>query len=76
MHLSCIKEQLEKKWDGPRIVFNYLNCPECKQLIQCKYSPEINAILIKELDFKKKLEDLAMERANIENFQNEPRLKI
>jgi hypothetical protein len=25
-HLECVLSVLKKKWPGPRIVFNYLNC--------------------------------------------------
>jgi E3 ubiquitin-protein ligase MYCBP2 len=29
-HFNCSKEQVQKMYNGPRIVFNYLNCPDCK----------------------------------------------
>ena len=74
MHLLCIKKQIENKWNRLRIAFNYLNCPECRQLIQSSYSPEIDAILKNELEFKDKLEELALETAKIENLHNDPRL--
>lgn len=29
-HTECLKQQISNRWNGPRIVFNYLNCPQCK----------------------------------------------
>jgi len=29
-HMHCVKDQISKKYNGPRIIFNYLNCPSCK----------------------------------------------
>ena len=39
MHFNCVKTQVQKQWNGPRIVFNYLQCPECKQKIGAKTCP-------------------------------------
>lgn len=29
-HLDCILKKVKNRWPGPRIVFSYLECPECK----------------------------------------------
>ena len=29
-HVGCLKEQIMKGYNGPRIVFNFLDCPDCK----------------------------------------------
>jgi len=26
-HIDCVKELVKKKYNGPRIIFNYLDCP-------------------------------------------------
>ena len=41
MHLNCIKTQVQKQWNGPRIVFNYLQCPACKKEVSCKTCPQL-----------------------------------
>eukprot|EP01102_Stenamoeba_stenopodia_P008507 TRINITY_DN2451_c0_g1_i2.p1 TRINITY_DN2451_c0_g1~~TRINITY_DN2451_c0_g1_i2.p1 ORF type:complete len:816 (-),score=105.06 TRINITY_DN2451_c0_g1_i2:50-2497(-) len=33
-HYFCILDRLQKKWSGPSINFNYLNCPLCGVFIQ------------------------------------------
>lgn len=30
-HINCIKTILQNKWASPRIVFAFMNCPNCKQ---------------------------------------------
>lgn len=40
-HTDCLKQQIQKQWNGPRIVFNYLNCPQCKQSIEAPDNKEI-----------------------------------
>ncbi|XP_045202849.2 E3 ubiquitin-protein ligase MYCBP2-like isoform X2 [Mercenaria mercenaria] len=32
-HLHCVKRVLESKWVGPRITFNFILCPLCKEPI-------------------------------------------
>mmetsp|Transcript_7140 Transcript_7140/g.5405 ORF Transcript_7140/g.5405 Transcript_7140/m.5405 type:complete len:128 (+) Transcript_7140:109-492(+) len=32
-HLECILTKVKNRWPGPRIVFSFLECPECKQRI-------------------------------------------
>lgn len=29
-HFECVKGVVQKMYNGPRIVFNYLDCPDCK----------------------------------------------
>ena len=41
-HLGCILKQLEKKWVTPRVVFNFLNCPGCKQRIKAPHCKKLN----------------------------------
>lgn len=40
-HTDCIKLILSKKWPGPRVVFGFLNCTNCKRKMSAKYCPEI-----------------------------------
>jgi hypothetical protein len=45
-HLPCIMNILKKKWPGPRIVFNFLNCTSCKRRIRAAYCKEISQELM------------------------------
>ncbi len=38
-HLNCMMKLIEKKWSTPRVVFNFLNCPSCKQRIVADHCP-------------------------------------
>lgn len=38
-HFTCIEGQIKKQWNGPRIIFNYLCCPECKKAINAPNNP-------------------------------------
>ncbi|KAI6207356.1 RCR-type E3 ubiquitin transferase [Aphelenchoides besseyi] len=33
-HFGCVRTVLEKRWNGPRIVFRFMQCPLCKQTIE------------------------------------------
>ena len=38
-HVACIFERINRRWPGPRIVFNFLECTECKQKITAPHCP-------------------------------------
>jgi hypothetical protein len=67
--------RVKKRWPGPRIVFNFLDCPSCKKRLDapnCKpLVDEIAEVSIIEEDVHKK----AMERAKFENLDKDPRVK-
>ena len=35
-HEECVLKRLGSKWNGPRIIFNYCECPLCKAWIGTK----------------------------------------
>ena len=74
-HLECILNKVKKKWPGPRIVFNFLECPSCKKRIRashCKIlTDEVKQSEVVEEDVMKK----ATERAKFEGLEKNPRLK-
>ena len=39
-HIGCVKNQVEKQYNGPRIIFNYLNCPQCKARMSAPNNPQ------------------------------------
>lgn len=41
-HEHCLLTRLKGKWPGPRIVFNYLECSECKAHIEAEQCPLVH----------------------------------
>lgn len=74
-HIDCILNKIKKRWPGPRIVFNFLDCPSCKRRIKADHCPRIK----NELKEAEKIEDAvvkkAIERAKFENLHTNSRLK-
>lgn len=57
------------------MVFNYLDCPECKKELSAPNNLKITAALKKEKKLKDVVVKKAMERAKFEDLHKEPRLK-
>lgn len=74
-HLHCILTKVKNRWPGPRIVFSYLECPECKKKVDAPHCPA----LVEELNESKVIEDdvlkKVVERAKFEGIDKDPRLK-
>lgn len=58
-HLKCILKKINNRWPGPRIVFSYLDCPECKQRIS---APQCQQITLALLD-SQKIEDMVLRKS-------------
>lgn len=74
-HLECIAKKVKNKWPGPRIVFSYLECPECKQRIS---APHCQALTNELLESQKVEDDVlkkVVERAKFEGIDKHDRLK-
>lgn len=66
---------IKRRWPGPRINFNFLDCSQCKRRIRAAYCHELSEQLVEleaaETDIKKK----AIERAKHEGIDKHERLK-
>jgi E3 ubiquitin-protein ligase MYCBP2 len=73
-HLSCTLTKLRKRWPGPRIVFSFMDCSECKQRLKAPHCPELD----KELKDAAQIEDdvlsKVIERAKNEGLDKDERL--
>ena len=67
-HASCIKDQILKGYNGPRIIFNYLDCPQCKQRMKFPNNKDLQALIDKEEAFEKEVIKKTMERAKFEDL--------
>lgn len=74
-HLRCLQQIVEKKWVTPRIVFNFLNCPSCKQRINADHCPQLKAIIDQSTEIEKVVINKSVERAKHEGLDKHQRLK-
>ena len=44
-HLECIMQRVKTSWIGARIVFNFMDCPTCKQEMKALYCQELESEL-------------------------------
>lgn len=58
-HLSCLKSQIQSKWSGPRVNFNFLNCAMCRRRIT---HPALREALKPYLEMEKEVHRLALEK--------------
>ena len=72
-HLDCIKDLVKKGYNGPRIVFNHIDCPECKVRMDAKQCPQLDQEIKKVQKFEKIVIDKAMERAKFEDLHKDDR---
>jgi len=75
-HVECLTTRLRKRWTSPRIIFNFLECPECKERLKAAHCPPI----LKEFEICTEIESLvysrAIQRAKIEGLDKHERLSI
>ena len=51
--------KVKKRWPGPRIVFNFLECPSCKQRIRASHCK----LLVDELREAEKIESDVLKKS-------------
>jgi hypothetical protein len=69
-------ERIKRRWAGPRIVFNYLDCSECKSRIEAPYCADLQKELFESWKIEEDVVNKAKERAKFEGLDKEPRLNI
>jgi len=74
-HVDWIKKKLLGKWSGPRINFNYKNCPACNCEIDASFHEELNTLVLDAKDLEAQIESKSLERAKVEQLDKHPRLK-
>ena len=66
---------LKKRWPGPRVVLNYLNCTSCKRRVRAAYCPEITNLLMEAENYEENLKKKAIERGKHEGLDKHDRIK-
>lgn len=74
-HLDCVMSIVQKRWHGPRIVFNFLNCTSCKTRMSAPYCKLLSKELVKAEEYESKLKAKAIERGKHEGLDKHERLK-
>lgn len=74
-HLECVLKKVKGRWFSPRIVFGFLNCPECKVKISARHCPILHKETTEINEIEKKVMKKALERAKFEGIDKEKRLK-
>ena len=67
--------RVKKGWNGPRIVFSFLQCPDCKQDIQAPHCPIMDAELQSAYKYRAEVVKKALERSKHEGIDKDARLK-
>jgi len=74
MHYLCIKNILEKKWNGPKITFNHCLCPSCHKWMDCPAVPEIQKMIEENKKLYEEIKDMSLKRLKFEDLDKDPRL--
>ena len=74
-HVDCLLSKIKKRWPGPRIVFNFLECPSCKKTIDAPHCKLINEEMADVLKLQENIIKKAIERAKFEELHKLPRLQ-
>jgi len=66
-HSECVQMQLNAKWSGARITFNFLDCAMCRQrMVHASLKQQIDQFI----SMKTKIEEMAILKAKEENLVN------
>lgn len=75
-HVECILKILRNKWLSPRIVFQFLNCPQCKSIkIDAPHCPPIFKLTSEIGAFQEEVQKKALLRIKFEDLDKDPRLQ-
>ena len=75
-HASCILGMLEAKWTTMSITFAFLDCPACKKPMKIDTNlPKLGPVFIKMHQFKRRIEEMAIEEASYAGLKLSPQLK-
>lgn len=64
-HYECVNKLLKKRWNGPRIMFNFLNCSVCKKEIE---HPLLDHLIKPLKQLKLDVENKALQRLNYDGL--------
>jgi len=74
VHYHCLVTQLEKRWVGPRITFNFAKCPSCNEWAHVPDSSHITSLMDSILELFSDIREKALKRLKFEGMENDSRL--
>lgn len=72
-HEECIVRVLSGKWSGPRINFQYLNCPNCKIGMEC-FHQEASRLIREGRMLEETIKKMAIKRGKHEGIDKDKRM--
>ena len=73
-HYQCVKKQLETKWLGPQINFNFCLCPECNKWLDIDTVSDFAKMLNEYNTLYNTIKEMALIRLKLENLDKSPKL--
>ena len=74
-HFHCLSTTINKRWNGPRITFNFAKCPSCQAWVNTPFHDEITQRLAQVFALYEDIKDKALKRLKFEGMDGEERLK-
>lgn len=73
-HVDCISEIIRRRYNGPRINFNFKACPNWKQDIDDSYHPDLKDKIDEVSKLQEIVKSKACERSKFEGLEDEDRV--
>jgi hypothetical protein len=73
-HEDCLLRVLKGKWSGPRINFEFIKCPVCKERMESSH-PKAFKYIKEAMKLEEQIYDMAFKRGKHEGIDKDDRLK-
>lgn len=73
-HHHCIEKKLKEKWVGPKITFNYAECPQCKGWLNFPNNSDLQNVVKESTDLYEDIKKKIFERMKFEGLDKDKRL--
>lgn len=73
--MDCIKDRVNRRWDGLAISLKYAKCPSCNAWISAEGHPWLENQIQKAKDLEKKIMEKCLLRAKHEGMDFDERIK-
>lgn len=73
-HYLCVKKQLENKWLGPQINFNFCLCPECNKWLDINTVPDLEKMLKEYTTLYDTIKEMALKKLKLEKLDKSSKL--
>lgn len=74
-HMDCLRNRLNRRWDGLAISLKFANCPSCNQWMSAPGHPWLENMVQQAKDTEKKILEKCELRAVHEGLDHDERIK-